>query len=338
MSRVKKQEAAPHRLSPEDIESIRKEFMVELEPSDDVDVPITGVTDIALVEEMTRGQAGNDNWRLARQWKFTASRVGSLAQLLYASKEPVPTAAIEKELKAVAKTLNGGPAGQTPAMKWGTDHEMEALCKYAYENMDDDSELIVNSGVHHHPRYGFLCGSPDGVVEHVDKSKKSGKISFTLVEVKCPFSQKADDKDLTSLPYVKKKVDGDGWELDMSKDQAVSYYWQCQINMAILNIMRTDLVVWTPREMVVIPIERLPEEEEEQLLLRLEDAWERYIEPRIDPSIPSFVRVKTASRRVGRLAKRAREAMESMIDEADKDDGPAMKRRKTCYPPVLTRT
>jgi hypothetical protein len=130
------------------------------------------------------------------------------------------------------------------------------------------------------------------------------------------------------------------WELNMKDATAMKYYWQCQINMAILNIQVADLVVWTPHEMAVVRIERLPPQCETAVLLNLRNAWEEHVRPSTERSSHDcpFIRVNTDPGHLSRVIKRAHSVLYE-LDRCGEDYIPVTtKRMKGSYPPKIVKT
>jgi hypothetical protein len=226
-------------------------------------------------------------------------------------------------------------------MQWGTDHEMEALALYAEKHVVPQEDLVVGSGIHIHPQYNFLGGSPDGVVkirvEVPAKRKATTRTMFRLVEVKCPYS--ARNRRLGDVCTYLTRTD-DKWELNMKDVTAIKYFWQCQINMAILNIQVADLVVWTPHEMAVVRVERLPSYDEIAVLLNLQNTWEEHVRPTAEGLTKDcpFIRVNTDPGHLSRMTKKARNTMYEMERCLD-DYAPIITKRKTgSYPPEIFKT
>jgi hypothetical protein len=295
---------------------------------------------------MTRGKARNENWHLVRNWRITASQAGPLCQLFHASQQSGSrnAAQLGKELRQLANTLSSGPVNPTPAMQWGQDHEEEALAQYADKYMGADEEMVVGSGIHIHPQYNFLGGSPDGVVKTrvpaSGKRKATTRTMFRLVEVKCPHSARDPRMRLGEDVCTYLTRTSGKWELNMKDATAMKYYWQCQINMAILNIQLADLVVWTPHEMAVIRIERLPPYDEIAVLMNLQNTWEEHVRPsteRMTKDCP-FIRVNTDPGHLSRMTKQARNTLFELERCLDDYAPVTTKRKKGSYPPEIIKT
>ncbi len=110
-------------------------------------------------------------WFAARVGCLTASRAAAAINRTKAGK---PTADYARMLdEIIVERLTGEPAEhfETPAMRWGTEHEDEA--REAYEVAT--GELVEQTGFVPHPSIEYLGASPDGLIG-----------DDGLLEIKCP--------------------------------------------------------------------------------------------------------------------------------------------------------
>lgn len=154
---------------------------------------------------MTSLQQRTPAWHAARRGKLTCSNLGALlGQVSYTSRKQAYRRALGLE------QFTGNVATQ-----WGTDNELNAIGCY----MAATGNVVKPTGLHVHPDYHWLAGSPDGLVGEEG-----------MIEVKCPFYPKRDGSSRVhnSVPH---------------------HYW-IQIN-ALLEITGRewcDYISWTPEE------------------------------------------------------------------------------------------
>ena len=110
-------------------------------------------------------------WFAARVGCLTASRAAAAIERTKAGKPTAKYAAMLDEI--IVERLTGEPAEhfETPAMRWGTEHEDEA--REAYELAT--GELVEQTGFVPHPSIEYLGASPDGLIG-----------DDGLLEIKCP--------------------------------------------------------------------------------------------------------------------------------------------------------
>lgn len=121
------------------------------------------------VREDTSLQASSQLWHTERVCRLTASNFG-----LICKRRP----AFVKSL--VAQMLYQDPPVAVAALHLGRSHEPVVVQKYIDKMRDDDTLVEVSpTGLHIHPRFGFLAASPDRLV-----TDSSCEPSDGLVEVK----------------------------------------------------------------------------------------------------------------------------------------------------------
>jgi len=206
----------------------------------------------AQIEKYTRGQNKCDKWFSVRRGKLTASTFG-------------------RALKCRGNWINFmKPCTFTnDAMLWGLNNEQKAIELYEIA-----METTVNkAGFFVHPS-GALGGSPDGLVPSACK----------IVEVKCPYS-KRDCADLNRVVdsggfYIKRGQKGELY-LDLAHDQGWSYWHQIQGCMQLVQWATScDLVIWTPKDLLVLNVPRDPTWEK-LYLPRLLRIWLKHWVPHI---------------------------------------------------------
>ena len=284
-----------------------------------VEHTVNSVYSSSQVEMLTRGQANNELWQYFRYGRITASRVGKIMAAYAAIEkktagvkdgEPPYTIANDKSMVArlnrLASDIAPDPFDATSikqeamrknaAVKWGIDHERDAIKAFA-ATRDDEETIIVGGGLRlARDGYKWYGASPDGLMcygaeklaEHGDFKK--GEMT-TVIECKCPWSQrnKAPDEAFDDRFYLKRvpshKADRrDEYELDRKKTQGNEYYWQMQLHMFVTNTNKAYLVVWTPHKLVTLTIHR--DDHDLGMMLRaLDGFYKDYVVPRLNHHI-----------------------------------------------------
>ena len=117
------------------------------------------------MEVITRGQAGNQDWRTHRARRLTASNFGRVAKLK----------ASTSRHNTVLSILYPDDISDLPAVKHGRESEVKALAQLG-DILNREGQTVTSCGLFVDSNSGFLAASPDGVLD-----------SQTLVEVKCPL-------------------------------------------------------------------------------------------------------------------------------------------------------
>jgi putative phage-type endonuclease len=152
-------------------------------------------------------------WHVARRGKLTASNLGAaLGQVNYVSR-----------VVAYRRALGLDKFQGNDATEWGNANEANGIV--AYQSLTGN--VVTATGLHIHPDYSWLAGSPDGFVG--DEG---------MVEVKCPF-------------YFRR--DGSG---RLHKQVPGHYYQQMNALMEICNREWCDYICWSPEGMVVYRVKR----------------------------------------------------------------------------------
>ena len=125
------------------------------------------------------------------------------------------------------------------AMKWGRDHEKEALDAFhASESEIHEAMSLHESGLLV-SKNGYVAASPDAVMTCACHGKFA-------VEVKCPFSLKDDT--VTNNKLISTKCDFLLWDADQERvTLKPKHKYRTQINsqMALLGVKQGYFIVWT---------------------------------------------------------------------------------------------
>jgi putative phage-type endonuclease len=123
-------------------------------------------------------------WHEARRGKVTASRI---CDVVNKRKDGKPSAARANYMAELLAERLGGDCGerfQSWEMRWGSEHEADAVAAYEWRHKVD----VIADGFIEHPRLASGC-SPDGLVG-----------GDGLVEVKCPNTVQHVETLLTGAP------------------------------------------------------------------------------------------------------------------------------------------
>jgi len=206
------------------------------------------VTDeeIAAVEEATRGQSLNPLWGYTRQCRLTSSNFGAVLSVA-GKRKPSPS------LMNKVLNLSTSESSQFHATKWGQDNEATARKEFEKKY----NQRVDPSGLWLHP-CGFLAGSPDGLVGNTG-----------IIEVKCPYKWRnakleevlgVDNLEclynqqrstLKKDTYVAVFNEGN-WHLNEDHE----YFHQIQGNLHITNREFCHLILWTPKSLVCLKIDK----------------------------------------------------------------------------------
>ena len=126
-------------------------------------------TEIETIAISTTGQRNNPQWRAMRINRLTASSFGKAISLYY---NPDPTQIGHFKLSLT----NPRDISNIPPIKWGIDHEKDAIAEYQKLT----GYTVKETGLWLFPN-GYLAASPDGMVY-------SGTQLIGILEVKCPWT------------------------------------------------------------------------------------------------------------------------------------------------------
>ncbi|XP_038672775.1 uncharacterized protein LOC119976364 [Scyliorhinus canicula] len=224
---------------------------------------------IADIEKETRGQRENPAWFEQRRNRITASVAHKISHCNFVNGKS--TEVPQSYLKPI---VGQGSKISTPAMKWGVENESVAVKKYEkLKSEKTGREISVQQcGLFVDPVKNWLAASPDGVV--VDKATGD---TIGLLEVKCPYkhrnhtiSQSCEDRNFC--------LENKKGEPQLKKGH--SYFTQIQCQLAVLDLPKADLVVYTNREVAIIPVE-FDEKFWKKSVDKLEDFYTRAVLPEI---------------------------------------------------------
>ncbi|WAR00308.1 hypothetical protein MAR_024680 [Mya arenaria] len=180
------------------------------------------------VEEETRGQAQSKLWQRYRAGRVTASKAKAVSSTNKAS----PSQSLIKEI-----CYPGEKCIQTNAMKWGCDHETDALQKFMEEigPLHKNSRL-QNSGFVISQDVPFIGASPDGIFI-------CNCCGPAYVEVKCPFNARYEDINEDTVDCLQRR---DG-ELELKPEH--KYQYQVQTQHGVSKHEVGYFVVWTANDL-----------------------------------------------------------------------------------------
>ncbi|XP_031333375.1 uncharacterized protein LOC116182925 [Photinus pyralis] len=184
---------------------------------------------IKTVSGNTIGQSQNENWLTYRTNRLTASNFGAVLAAVRRQSYP----------PSLFKRLTGFyNIGGVTAVQWGIAHESEALATFS--NITKKSVTPTGLWLH---SCGFLGASPDGLVD-----------DNAIVEVKCPYKFREKD--------IRKELEGDKSyiitlnESDIFVNSDHEYYDQIQGTLELTGRSVCFLVVWTPKDTIIVQINK----------------------------------------------------------------------------------
>ena len=220
-------------VSPERLEELKSSFY-------QINVVITQ-EQAQQIEEETRDQADNENWKYERRKRITASNAGEIAKMKKTTKRST------KVRNLLYTTFRGNAA-----TRYGTAMEEIARNQYiTYQRRNGHPDLEVNNcGLIISKRNNWLAATPDGLVEDPsDTSHQSG-----LVEIKNPYSFR--DKGLHEA------CKASSFCLEVDKDTQLhlkhrhNFYFQVQCQLYCSDKEWCDFVVRTDVDMHIERIHR----------------------------------------------------------------------------------
>ncbi|ELT87792.1 hypothetical protein CAPTEDRAFT_199475 [Capitella teleta] len=241
----------------------------------------TSIYTAAELERRTRGQSSNPEWAACRYGRVTESVCGKVMRAATYHKDQHG-----RFMLTIAEAIVNPRAFSSAATRWGIEHEDKAIDQYFNQRVEERRDHVVSlvrsGGIAVSADRPWLGYSPDAVVYEAAKetptndedqlpSSKRQRLDpqsarKILLEVKCPYSQRNNEKmDLSSFYMTRSSVDGT-CALDMKKVQARNYYYQVQLGMALMDI---DVAHLQPRA------------DELAMLATLSDFHTRYVEPKM---------------------------------------------------------
>lgn len=196
------------------------------------------------LEQSTSGQASCERWRYER-----AKRIPSSLFKDVAGRRPTTLCA------NLVKRIIYRDSTSTKAMEYGNANESVAVKQYE----EIKGVQVKRCGLFLDPIHPFWCTSPDGLIGEEG-----------LLEVKCPFSAKNSE----SLIKVVEEKHDIGLKVENGKlylPTTHKYYYQIHGQLAITNRKWCDLFVWSPKDTIILHIQRNT------------DFWDK-----IDPKLKQF--------------------------------------------------
>jgi hypothetical protein len=188
-----------------------------------------------LIDSSTQ-QADSTTWHEMRLGRITASRVHSV--LHTDCNTPAPS--VIKKICSPSHDIS-----HISAVKWGRDHEAEALKQYEMEHRaahEDCVSLSVQpTGLWLHKDHTFIGASPDGLTHCSHK-----ECGFGVVEIKCPHKY----KDYVNKEQVLSDTTGCLDENGNLKKKH-TYYAQVQTQLMVCDAKYADFVLWTPKFIII---------------------------------------------------------------------------------------
>ncbi|XP_053391673.1 uncharacterized protein LOC123543053, partial [Mercenaria mercenaria] len=181
-----------------------------------------------LIEQSTRKQLKNHNWKIARADRLTSSNFG----LICKRRDDTPP-------DSMLKTVLGYTDFDCASVKWGRTHEPAARRFYLKNARQQHSEITVTEcGFIVCTDYPYLGCSPDGMIHcpHYMDNKDG------VLEIKCPYKYRMESplSAAQNKDFFCELVNG---ELKLKRNHP--YYFQVQGQMAVTHRKWCDFFVWT---------------------------------------------------------------------------------------------
>lgn len=250
------------------------------------------------LEQRTRGQSHNPEWCLSRFGRITASAAHPiLASLNCTNNTRYSKKKIRQQMELALKSLNQGMTdGEDPnldkihAIKWGKDHETEALMAFT-RMLPEDQTVYANMGLFVHHDHPWLGCSPDGIISI--PGGEDGECEHVLLEIKCPYRMK-DTPDFRDIPkfYISWNAYEEAYELDTTTQMGRQYNTQIQLSLAILGLQKAILFVWGPESHIQVEVKRQPDFAEKKMVQDLSDFHNLYIAGHIREDMYRTVPIK----------------------------------------------
>lgn len=192
------------------------------------------------LEERTRGQATNKTWFQQRKGRITASvfkDVHIKVDRILKSRDPN---ARPKTTPLVVKLLyEGKDLGNVPAIKWGREHEEQALREFHAKALVSHKDCRISKcGLYILKNKPYIGASPDGLMT-------CSCCGTVVLEIKCPFSIRDNSISETfAQTNFLELVDG---KITLKKSH--SYYYQIIGQMAASGCEKGYFIVWTTKSL-----------------------------------------------------------------------------------------
>lgn len=142
------------------------------------------------------------------------------------------------------------------SIQWGVNHEETAVKLFE----EATQHKVSSTGIWFHTS-GALGASPDGLVG-----------DDAILEVKCPFKHRLSTEEEIKQD-VKYCFDAEG---NLKKNHI--YYHQIQGQLSILQRSVCYFIVWTTKIMIILPVERDPDWELNNIKILLKFYEDHYID------------------------------------------------------------
>lgn len=204
---------------------------------------------VAEVEERTRGQGRNAEWRKVRLHHITSSNFGSICK-----------ATEKKNLAAYAEHLTTHRELKTKAILHGQKYERVAVekCESKWGIKTQECGIFVSE------QYSYLAASPDRIVDE-----------DTVLEIKCPYTSRQESISSQTVPYLKTTTDG-----VLTLDRNHDHYYQIQGQLLCSNRKLCIFVVYTFNDIIRVDIER-DEAFITEMVKKLEGFYSTYFKPAV---------------------------------------------------------
>lgn len=211
------------------------------------------------IEQATRGQANNLEWKRLRKGRVTASNF----YRVYTKVESLRRKPNTDCSKLVESLLNPPNIGHLPQISRGVQLEQTAveklralLLQQGHSNVN-----IRECGLFIHPQQPYMGASPDGICS-------CDCCGDRLVEIKCPT------RDIGSLPYLERKNG------KVALKRKSLYYGQVQGQMMVTDIKETYFFVFNDESYAIDSI-NIDEQFCEQLSSNIALFFTQYLAPQL---------------------------------------------------------
>ena len=204
------------------------------------------VRKLEQLEVDTRTQHKSKLWKNARSVRITASNFGHIIKA-------TERRDMNKLINSIIFPRN---LDNVEAIVWGRQNEKVALKKF----QDSTQFTVEQAGLHINPRWPYLGASPDGLLDDGE----------SIVEVKCPFSSRAQPITTVTVPFLEMGEDG---ELKLKENHI--YYAQVQGQMLVTDRIFCKFIVYTTKQLICIDI---PADYvfQDMMIHKLKSFWEEH--------------------------------------------------------------